>query len=83
MYAGAITDAAPTPIPPMNRHMLKSHWVNENPEPIAEMKNRLAANTMTRTRPKRLARPPATQAPRAHPSRTTDTANPAINGPRL
>ncbi len=42
MYAGAMTEAIPTPTPPTKRQRIRSHTVNAMPEPIALIANKNA-----------------------------------------
>jgi hypothetical protein len=51
MYAGAITDAAPTPTPPTTRQKVRLTGPVARPEPMALTMNSTAAATMTRMRP--------------------------------
>ncbi len=51
MYAGAMTDAAPTPSPPTMRQNDRSHTVKASPQPSALAMKRIAAITITRMRP--------------------------------
>ena len=69
----------PTPIPPTTLQAMRSTAPNARPEPMAEMKNRAAANTMARTRPILSARLPPPQAPRMQPSRAEETVKPIMN----
>ena len=76
MYAGAITEAMPTPIPATSRHAMKSHTANAQPAPSELIVNSAAAATITRTRPSRSAMPPASHAPIAEPTNAHATATP-------
>lgn len=59
MYAGAMTDAAPTPSPPRTRQAMRSHGPNAKPDPRALTRNNTAASTITPVRPQRSASRPA------------------------
>src|SRR5699024_5023821 len=77
-----MTLAAPTPRPPTTRHTIRPHTPKARPEPTAEMKNRIAAITITGIRPNRFERAPANQAPMAQPSSAEETAKPVSPAPR-
>src|SRR5918998_6273495 len=76
MYAGAMTDAMPMPVPAMNRQSARSQALHAIADRTEEMKNRIAPSTMTRVRPQRSARRPPAQAPSAQPSRAMATTSP-------
>ena len=76
MYAGATTDAIPTPTPPSTRNTISNASELTSPVPSALTKNDTAANRITISRPKRSANWPATTAPAAAPSSAEETVNP-------
>ena len=71
-----MTEAAPTPRPPMTRQTMKSMTPKARPDPRALTMNMTAAMSMTGTRPMRLATGPANQAPTVQPMRAEDTEKP-------
>ena len=77
MYAGAITEATPTPIPPMTRNSTIISMLAARPAPKALMKNSTAAIFITASRPMRSASRPAVMAPAAAPSSAEATAKPS------
>src|SRR5699024_3049352 len=83
IYAGAITDAAPTPKPPITRQMIKSVTPKASPEPTAETRNNTEEMTIVGTRPSLLATGPANHAPTAQPNSAEETAKPCSQPPRL
>ena len=58
---------------------MKSHTVNAQPDPSELTVNSIAAMTITRTRPKRSAIPPANHAPTAEPISAHATAIPVVD----
>ena len=54
-----MTEAAPTPRPPITRQMMRSNGLKARPDPIALTRKSTAASTMTRIRPWRSASRPA------------------------
>ena len=76
MYAGATTDAIPTPTPPSTRNTISNASELIRPVPSALTKNNTAANRITISRPRRSANRPARTAPTAAPSSAEDTVNP-------
>ena len=76
MYAGAMTEAMPMPMPAMMRHSTRSQTPNAMPDRIEETKNRTAPRNITRVRPQRSASLPPSQAPKAQPSRAMATTSP-------
>ena len=80
MYAGAMTDAMPMPMPAMMRHSTRSQTPNAMPDRIEETKNRTAPRNITRVRPQRSASLPPSHAPNAQPSRAMATTSPVTAG---
>jgi hypothetical protein len=78
IYAGAMTDATPTPMPPIIRKTTISHTLFARPAPIALMKNNSAAIFITWSRPIRSASRPAVSAPNTQPSSAEATAKPNV-----
>ena len=81
MYAGAITDATPTPIPPTTRQKTSHSMDCVKPQPIAESRNNSAAIFMMGMRPVRSAMREPKNAPTAAPRRAAATAKPRGPGP--
>ena len=77
MYAGAMTLAAPTAMPPRNRQVEKAHSVSASPEPNELTAKSRAVTRIARTRPARSAARPAMSAPTADPRSAEATANPS------
>ena len=63
MYAGAMTDATPTPMPPTTRNRPNIHTLAARPVPKALMRNSSAAIFITESLPILSASRPATSAP--------------------
>src|SRR5450759_2068972 len=76
-----MTDAAPTPIPPMTRQRIRVTGPPARPVPIALATNSRPAPTITLMRPYRFASCPAAQAPRAAPSSADATEKPVSPDP--
>src|SRR5579883_2003540 len=76
MYAGATTDAAPTPNPPMRRERKKTPAVGDAPAPAAPRPHSAAVSSMRGLRPIRSAYWPASKAPIADPINTEETESP-------
>ena len=83
MYAGAITEAIPTPRPPMIRKSTSTQRLGARPVPRAATKKRIAAIRITISRPMWSANRPASSAPAAAPSRAEATAKPSVKGAML
>ena len=71
-----MTDAMPTPSPPMMRPMTSIERFGAKPVTIALSRNSTAAIFMTASRPRRSAIRPPIMAPAAAPSRAEATAKP-------
>jgi hypothetical protein len=76
IYAGATTDAAPTPNPPINRKQKKACADHDAPAPMAPTANKIAVSTITGRRPNFSAYWPASHAPIADPTSTEATDKP-------
>src|ERR1700730_2967187 len=76
MYAGATTDAAPTPNPPMRRKMKNISADCDAPAPAAPTANSTAVSSISGFRPIFSAYCPASSAPMADPTNTEETDNP-------
>jgi hypothetical protein len=51
MYAGAMTEATPTATPPTTRRIASTNNELASPEPIALIKNKIAASRIAYKRP--------------------------------
>lgn len=80
MYAGAITEAMPTPAPASVRQAINPPTADASPKPMALTAKSSAAITITRMRPSRFAAGPAHHAPTAEPSNAQETARPVSTG---
>jgi hypothetical protein len=78
MYAGAMTEAMPTPMPPRTRKATTSHTFGASAVPIALTRKNKAAIFITEMRPIASAIRPADMAPTAAPSSADATANPSF-----
>jgi len=79
IYAGAMTDATPTPMPPMTRNAPKTQIFIARPVPKALMRKSSAASFITERRPTLSASRPAVTAPSAAPISAAATATPVTN----
>lgn len=68
IYAGAITEAAPTANPPIMRNIINTENALAIPEPQAETTNKIAEITNILLLPYLSAKRPAKKAPIAHPN---------------
>jgi len=78
-----MTEATPTPTPPMTRPMTRIVRLGASADRTALMKNSTAATFMVKSRPKRSANLPADRAPAAAPSSAEATAKPSGPGDAL
>ncbi len=76
-----MTDATPTPMPPMTRNSTNIQTLGARPVPIALIRNSSAAIFITDRRPILSASRPAITAPSAAPSSAAATATPVANLP--
>ena len=81
MYAGAMTDATPTPMPPTTRNRPNIQIFVARPVPKALIRKSKAAIFITDSRPILSASRPATTAPSAAPSNAAATATPTVKLP--
>ena len=80
IYIGASADATPIPMPPIKRAILNNVKSSANPVAIADTVNSTADTISNGLRPNLSAAPPATIAPKRHPTRAVVMATPCING---
>src|SRR5882757_161430 len=76
IYAGATTEAAPTPNPPISRKTKKTSAEREAPAPAAPTAKSTAVSSISGLRPILSAYCPASKAPIADPTNTDATENP-------